>query len=46
MVVTNKIYELLNKLNNNKNFFVTTNIDRGLQKYLGLPDEGVSINPI
>ncbi|MEW6068785.1 MAG: SIR2 family protein [Nitrospirota bacterium] len=45
-VVTNKIYEPLNKLNNNKNFFVTTNIDRGLQKYLGLPDESISINPI
>lgn len=44
--VTNKIYEVLNKMNNNKNFFITTNIDRGLQKYLGLPDESVSINPM
>jgi len=32
----NRIFEALNKLNNSKNFFVTTNIDRGLEQYLGI----------
>ena len=40
-----EIYELLNNLYNRKNFFVTTNIDNGLQKYLKIPDDNVSINP-
>ena len=28
-----------------QNFFVTTNIDKGLQEYLGLPDDNVSFYP-
>lgn len=43
--VVNKIYQVLNKLNNGKNFFVTTNIAMGFQKYLGLTDESVPIYP-
>ena len=43
--VDNRIYHLLNMLNNGKNVFVTTNIDKGLQTYLGITDESVSIYP-
>jgi len=41
----NKIFSFLNRLNNGNNFYVTTNIDRGFQKHISLPDEHVSINP-
>lgn len=41
----NKIFSLLNILNNGKNYFVTTNIDIGFQKFIGLSDEYISINP-
>ena len=40
-----KIYQLLKKLDNGKSFFVTTNIDKGLQKYLEIPDDRISISP-
>ena len=44
--VSNEVYQTINKLNNNgKNFFVTTNIDKGLQKYLGMTDAKVAIYP-
>lgn len=43
--VSNEIFFYLNKLNNGKNFFITTNIDISFQKYLGLGDENISINP-
>jgi hypothetical protein len=42
---TNGVFEVLSKLNNSRNFFVTTNIDRGLQSYLGIEDKMVSIFP-
>ena len=42
---SNKIYQILNKLNNRKNFFVTTNIDMGFQNYLNIRDNNVSIFP-
>ena len=42
---SNEIYQFLNKLNNGNSFFVTPNIDRGLQKYLGIPNEHISIYP-
>ena len=41
----NKPYDYLNRLNNGKNFFVTTNIDVGFQKYLGINDNNVAIAP-
>jgi len=41
----NRIFEALNKLNNGKNFFVTTNIDRGLEQYLGISKDDIYINP-
>lgn len=41
----NKIYSYLNRLNNGNNFFVTTNIDRGFQQFIGVSDELVAINP-
>ncbi|MBI2487444.1 MAG: hypothetical protein HYW01_10910 [Deltaproteobacteria bacterium] len=34
--VNNKIYSLLNKLNNGKNFFITSNIDMGFQIESGI----------
>jgi len=43
--INSEIYLSLNKLNNGKIFFVTTNIDLGFQNYLGLHDEKVSIYP-
>ena len=43
--VSNKVYQILNKLNNGKNFFVTTNIDDGFQKYMGITNADVSIHP-
>ena len=43
--VSNKVYQILNKLNNGKSFFVTTNIDDGFQKYMGITDGKVSIHP-
>ena len=43
--VSNTVYQILNKLNNGKNFFVTTNIDDGFQKYMGITDGKVSIHP-
>lgn len=43
--VSNTIYQILNKLNNGKNFFVTTNIDDGFQRYMGITDGKVSIHP-
>lgn len=45
MRVSNKVYQILNKLNNDKNIFVTTNIDDGFQKYIGITDGNVSIHP-
>ncbi|MBI4848181.1 MAG: SIR2 family protein [Nitrospirae bacterium] len=41
----NEIYAYLNRLNNWNNFFVTTNIDRSYQQFIGVPDELVTINP-
>lgn len=41
----NEIYQFLKRLNNGKNIFITTNIDNGFQKYLGLPDKKISISP-
>ena len=43
--VSNKVYQILDKLNNGNNFFVTTNIDDGFQKYMGISDGNVSIHP-
>lgn len=43
--INNEIYQFLKKLDNGKNFFITTNIDKGFQKYLGLTDKDVSIYP-
>jgi hypothetical protein len=40
-----KVYQELNKLNNGKNFFITTNIDKGFEKYLGLRADQPSIFP-
>lgn len=42
---TDTAYNYLNRLNNGKNIFVTTNIDMGFQKYLGLDDKSVAIAP-
>lgn len=42
---TDTAYSYLNRLNNGKNIFVTTNIDMGFQKYLGLNDKFVAIAP-
>lgn len=44
--ISNKVYELLKKLDNGKNFIVTTNIDKSLQKYWEIPDDRISISPI
>ena len=41
----NEIYQFLKKLDNGKNIFVTTNIDKGFQRYLGLAEKDVSIYP-
>lgn len=41
----NEIYQFLQKLDNGKNIFITTNIDKGFQTYLGLTDEDISIYP-
>ncbi len=43
--VSNKVFQILNQLNNGKNIFVTTNIDDGFQKYMGITDGEVSIYP-
>lgn len=43
---SDKIFQSLSKLRHKRNFFITTNIDRGLQRYLGLIDEFVDIYPI
>lgn len=43
--IKNQIYEYVNKLNNGKNLFVTTNVDDGFQSYLGLHDSEVNIYP-
>ncbi len=40
-----KVYQELNKLNNGKNFFITTNIDRGFEKYLGITKDQIAIFP-
>ena len=45
MRASNKVYQILNQLNNGKNIFVTTNIDDGFQKYMGIADGEVSIHP-
>jgi hypothetical protein len=42
---TGTAYNSLNRLHNGKNIFVTTNIDMGFQKYLGLDDKSVAIVP-
>lgn len=41
----NEIYQFLKRLDNGKNIFITTNIDNGFQKYLGLTDKKISICP-
>jgi hypothetical protein len=41
----NEIYQFLKKLDNGKNIFITTNIDKGFQTYLGLTDGEISICP-
>ena len=43
--VNNQIYESLSKLNNGNSFFITTNIDMGLQNFVKLSDQSVSIYP-
>jgi len=43
--INNDIYYYLKKLDNGRNNFVTTNIDRSFQKYLEITDENISIYP-
>jgi len=43
--ITNYIYNVLNKLKFGKCFFVTTNIDKSFQNYLGITDIETSIYP-
>lgn len=40
-----KVCQLLKKFDIGNSFFVTTNIDKGLQKYLEIPDDRISICP-
>ncbi len=42
---SNEIFEILNKIRQGNTFYVTTNIDKGLQNYLGLKENMVSIFP-
>ena len=42
---SSKVYHELKKLNNGKNFFITTNIDTGFEKYLGITEEQIAIFP-
>lgn len=43
--INNEIYQVLKKLDNTKNIFITTNIDKGFETYLGLAYKDVSIYP-
>ncbi len=43
--INKEVFYTLNKLNNENNFFVTTNLDMEFQKYIGLEDNQISIAP-
>ena len=44
--ISSKVYQLLKKLDKGNSFFVTTNIDKSLQRCLEIPDDRISISPI
>lgn len=39
------IYHELGKLNNNNNFFITTNIDKGFERFLGIAKKRINVFP-